>query len=204
MGGSGGHRRLPGGSDDFSWHTDRQTHTHNICIIIIIITRLVCYTSLNGKRVTKTQRTSWTSWPYRIDESVHIWLGGGSCHSFGFGSFDKLMIKQFFFSKDNLMTFGDTIWNVQTWFSKAGPDESGDQNLIAGRSCCQFFLEQRPNSSLLSISFLCLSSVWSFWVVVWVHWAWTDVSFRNRYHCITPFGFETEVNLIDHLGTRQA
>ena len=107
-------------------------------------------------------------------------------------------------AKDNLVTFGDTIWNVQTWFSKAGPDESGDQNLIAGRSCCQFFLEQRPNSSLLSISFLCLSSVWSFWVVVWVQWAWTDVSFRNRYHCITPFGFETEVNLIDHLGTRQA
>ena len=107
-------------------------------------------------------------------------------------------------AKDNLVTFGDTIWNVQTWFSKAGPDESGDQNLIAGRSCCQYFLEQRPNSSLLSISFLCLSSVWSFWVVVWVQWAWTDVSFRNRYHCITPFGFETEVNLIDHLGTRQA
>ena len=36
MGGSGGHRRLPGGSDDFSWHTDRQTLHHNIYIIIII------------------------------------------------------------------------------------------------------------------------------------------------------------------------
>ena len=107
-------------------------------------------------------------------------------------------------AKDNLVTFGNTIWNVQTWFSKAGPDESGDQNLIAGRSCCQYFLEQRPNSSLLYISFRCLCSVWSFWVVVWVQWAWTDVSFRNWYHCITPFGFETEVNLIDHLGTRQA
>ena len=42
------------------------------------------------------------------------------------------------------MTFGDTIWNVQTWFSKAGPDESGDQNLIAGRSCCQFFQNNDP------------------------------------------------------------
>ena len=27
MGGPGGYRRLPGGSDDFSLQTDRQTHT---------------------------------------------------------------------------------------------------------------------------------------------------------------------------------
>ena len=37
MGSSGGHRRLPGGSDDFSLQTDRQTLHHNIYIIIIII-----------------------------------------------------------------------------------------------------------------------------------------------------------------------
>ena len=36
MGGSGGHRRLPGGSDDFSWHTYRQTLHHNIYIVIIM------------------------------------------------------------------------------------------------------------------------------------------------------------------------
>ena len=33
MGGSGGYRRLPGGSDHFSWQTDRQTHHHNIYIM---------------------------------------------------------------------------------------------------------------------------------------------------------------------------
>ena len=35
-GGSGGYRRLTGGSDDFSLQTDRQTLHHNIYIIIII------------------------------------------------------------------------------------------------------------------------------------------------------------------------
>ena len=35
MGGSGGYRRLPGGSDDFSLQTDKQTLHHNIYIIII-------------------------------------------------------------------------------------------------------------------------------------------------------------------------
>ena len=34
MGGSGGYRRLPGGSDDFSWHTNRH------CIIIYISSSL--------------------------------------------------------------------------------------------------------------------------------------------------------------------
>ena len=33
MGGSGGYRRLPGGSDDFSLQTNRQTLHHNIYII---------------------------------------------------------------------------------------------------------------------------------------------------------------------------
>ena len=37
MGSSGGHRTLPGGSDDFSLQTDRQTLHHNIYIIITII-----------------------------------------------------------------------------------------------------------------------------------------------------------------------
>ena len=37
MGGSGGYRRLPGGSDDFSLQTDKQTLHHNIYIIIVII-----------------------------------------------------------------------------------------------------------------------------------------------------------------------
>ena len=38
MGGSGGYRRLPGGSDDFSLQTNTQTDTHhNIYIIIIFI-----------------------------------------------------------------------------------------------------------------------------------------------------------------------
>ena len=37
MGGSGGYRRLPGGSDDFSLQTDRHTLHHNIYINITII-----------------------------------------------------------------------------------------------------------------------------------------------------------------------
>ena len=38
MGGSGGYRRLPGGSDDFSLQTNTQTDTHhNIYIIIVVI-----------------------------------------------------------------------------------------------------------------------------------------------------------------------
>ena len=37
-GGSGGYRRLPGGSAHFSLHTNRQTLHHNIYIIIITIT----------------------------------------------------------------------------------------------------------------------------------------------------------------------
>ena len=36
-GGSGGYRRLPGGSAHFSLHTNRQTLHHNIYIIITII-----------------------------------------------------------------------------------------------------------------------------------------------------------------------
>ena len=37
MGGSGGYRRLPGGSDHFSLQTNRQTLHHNIYIITITI-----------------------------------------------------------------------------------------------------------------------------------------------------------------------
>ena len=36
IGGSGGYRRLPGGSDDFSLQTDKQTLHHNIYITIIL------------------------------------------------------------------------------------------------------------------------------------------------------------------------
>ena len=36
MGGSGGYRKLPGGSDDFLLQTDKQTLHHYIYIIIII------------------------------------------------------------------------------------------------------------------------------------------------------------------------
>ena len=41
MGGSGGYRKLPGGSDDFSWQTDTHTLHHNIYIIIVIINIIV-------------------------------------------------------------------------------------------------------------------------------------------------------------------
>ena len=37
LGGSGGYRRLPGGSDDFSLQTNTQTLHHNIYIILIIL-----------------------------------------------------------------------------------------------------------------------------------------------------------------------
>ena len=37
IGGSGGYRRLPGGSDDFSLQTNTQTLHHNIYIAIVII-----------------------------------------------------------------------------------------------------------------------------------------------------------------------
>ena len=35
MGGSGGYRRLPGGSDHFSLQTHKQTLNHNIFIIMV-------------------------------------------------------------------------------------------------------------------------------------------------------------------------
>ena len=41
MGGSGGYRRLTGGSDDFSCHTHRQTLHHNIYIVIVVIVVIV-------------------------------------------------------------------------------------------------------------------------------------------------------------------
>ena len=50
MGGSGGYRRLKGGSDDFSLQTYRQTLHHNIYIIIIfviIIVIIIVITILN-------------------------------------------------------------------------------------------------------------------------------------------------------------
>ena len=43
MGGSGGYRRLPGGSDHFSLQTNRQTLHHNIFIIIIIIFIIIIF-----------------------------------------------------------------------------------------------------------------------------------------------------------------
>ena len=42
MGGSGGYRRLPGGSDHFSLQTHRQTDTHhNVYIIMIVINAVI-------------------------------------------------------------------------------------------------------------------------------------------------------------------
>ena len=49
MGGSGGYRRLAGGSDDFSWHTDRQTLHHNIYIVIIITSKKQTSAEHNGR-----------------------------------------------------------------------------------------------------------------------------------------------------------
>ena len=46
MGGSGDYRRLPGGSDDFSLQTNRQTLRHNIYIIIIIIKIIIIITAI--------------------------------------------------------------------------------------------------------------------------------------------------------------
>ena len=50
MGGSGDHRRLPGGSDHFSWHTDTQTLHHNIYMVNIII------------RSPPSRQRFWPSW----------------------------------------------------------------------------------------------------------------------------------------------
>ena len=55
MGGSGGHRRLPGGSDDFrDTQTHKQTLHHNIYIIKIIITiiTIIITEELNWREVT--------------------------------------------------------------------------------------------------------------------------------------------------------
>ena len=41
MGSSGGHRKLPGGSDDFSLQTNRHTLHHNIYIIINLTTAII-------------------------------------------------------------------------------------------------------------------------------------------------------------------
>ena len=46
IGGSGGYRRLPGGSDDFSLQTNTQTLHHNIYIIIIIIIIIIIMTTI--------------------------------------------------------------------------------------------------------------------------------------------------------------
>ena len=44
---SGGHRKLPGGSGDFSWHTDRPTLHHNIYIITININNIININIIN-------------------------------------------------------------------------------------------------------------------------------------------------------------
>ena len=41
MGGSGGYRRLPGGSDDFSLQTNTQTDTHHNIYITILVLRIM-------------------------------------------------------------------------------------------------------------------------------------------------------------------
>ena len=65
MGGSGGYRRLTGGSDDFSLQTHRQTLHHNIYItitidniILCIITIITTLLMLNIERLPR-QRSDW-------------------------------------------------------------------------------------------------------------------------------------------------
>ena len=83
MGSSGGHRKLPGGSDDFSWQTDTHTLHHNIYIIIIIITiiiiiiNLVLMTTMTIaifiSDVRSTALASVTSMsPYSFDRSAEV------------------------------------------------------------------------------------------------------------------------------------
>ena len=55
--------------------------------------------------------TSSYSWCWRIDESFHIRLGGGTCHSFGFGSIDKLMINSSFFEMTH--PHCDMLWLIK-------------------------------------------------------------------------------------------
>ena len=50
------------------------------------------------------RRLWWSFLCWRIDESVHIRLGGGTCHSFRFGSIDKLMI----------WNDSSSLWHVMT------------------------------------------------------------------------------------------
>ena len=52
MGGSGGYRRLPGGSDHFSLQTHKQTLHHNIYIIIIITPRRGVHIVAYGEEVS--------------------------------------------------------------------------------------------------------------------------------------------------------
>ena len=47
MGGSGGYRRLPGGSAHFSLHTNRQTLHHDIYIIIVDIVDIIVKIIIN-------------------------------------------------------------------------------------------------------------------------------------------------------------
>ena len=64
MGGSGGHRRLPGGSDHFSWQTDMH---HNIYIIILtsllngMLTHRSCSWSSSQSSSSTTSSSSSTS-----------------------------------------------------------------------------------------------------------------------------------------------
>ena len=48
MGGSGGYRRLPGGSAHFSLHTNRQTLHHNIYIVMTEIDRFIVFSFFFG------------------------------------------------------------------------------------------------------------------------------------------------------------
>ena len=79
MGSSGGHRRLPGGSDHFSLQTDTQTLHHNIYIIIkqiesghLSVVELVAHDtvalrvkSCNSRRVIRD---------FLVKRSVHLFV----------------------------------------------------------------------------------------------------------------------------------
>ena len=85
MGGSDGYRRLPGGSDDFSWQTNRQTLHHYIYIIMLYMqaTSVILYILLllisPSPLSSLSSRSSSSSFPYHHNhpssymQALNIW-----------------------------------------------------------------------------------------------------------------------------------
>ena len=64
IGGSGGYRRLSGGSDDFSLQTDKQTLHHNIYISIIIIITIIILIIITKPRLpSASAQQPISAWP---------------------------------------------------------------------------------------------------------------------------------------------